>query len=279
MWMRDVKREGKRPVSGGFTLIELLVVIAIISLLVSILVPSLQKAKDLARQAVCASNFHAIGLAFATYAIESNDDLPTELVDHRADPLYSCNEWFILYCPYISTRLLEPSLPQLHRANRALPNIGNAMPAFDCPATQNVVAYYGAGTGEYFDARVEKTFDYFINRTGGYSHLYGKYKFSGFPADRYLLADHSQSHPLSPNGANRIGDVYCASAPLIDGGLVWNTFIGGGWAYSPGWHHSMGVNMLFSDGHVRWHSVYDYLPNFTLEANGWWSGQVFEVAP
>ncbi len=46
----------------GFTLIELLVVIAIISLLVSILLPSLNAAKELAKTAVCSSNMRSIGV-------------------------------------------------------------------------------------------------------------------------------------------------------------------------------------------------------------------------
>lgn len=52
----------------GFTLIELLVVIAIISLLVSILLPSLQKAKETANRSVCMSNLHNLCMTMHIYA-------------------------------------------------------------------------------------------------------------------------------------------------------------------------------------------------------------------
>lgn len=52
---------------NAFTLIELLVVIAIISLLVSILLPSLQKTKQLARQVICLTRLRSIGSAYGLY--------------------------------------------------------------------------------------------------------------------------------------------------------------------------------------------------------------------
>lgn len=54
----------------GFTLIELLVVVAIISLLVSILLPSLNKAKDLSNAVVCLNQQKQVGLAIIMYAEE-----------------------------------------------------------------------------------------------------------------------------------------------------------------------------------------------------------------
>ena len=57
----------------GFTLIELLVVIAIIALLLSILMPSLQKVKEQARSAVCKSNLKQWGVCFSMYLVDNNE--------------------------------------------------------------------------------------------------------------------------------------------------------------------------------------------------------------
>ncbi|NLW87952.1 MAG: prepilin-type N-terminal cleavage/methylation domain-containing protein [Planctomycetes bacterium] len=57
----------------GFTLIELLVVVAIIALLVSILIPSLNQAKELARGMLCQNTLRSNGVALQFYREEHKD--------------------------------------------------------------------------------------------------------------------------------------------------------------------------------------------------------------
>ena len=68
-----------RGASGrcGFTLIELLVVVAIIALLISILLPSLARAKEAARQVACSANLRSLGQARTACASEHNGYGPT----------------------------------------------------------------------------------------------------------------------------------------------------------------------------------------------------------
>ena len=110
----------------GFTLIELLVVIAIISLLVAILIPSLNRAKELARRVVCASGLHQAHLALMTYAQDNkghypmgpgtpNDGIvsPPERTDTGAFKVQMYPKYIatpdILYCPSDDVQYPEQS--------------------------------------------------------------------------------------------------------------------------------------------------------------------------
>ena len=69
---KNIKMESVMTMRNAFTLIELLVVIAIIALLMSIMLPALDKTRDQARNAICKSNLHQWGLIWKIYT-ENND--------------------------------------------------------------------------------------------------------------------------------------------------------------------------------------------------------------
>lgn len=124
----------------GFTLVELLVVIAIIALLLSILLPAMNKIREQARVTVCATNLHQWGLAISAYNTENGNRIPK--------PINLPNAWLTLvgdtsYSPsagYPETfcvAMFAPYMPGTDRKNHRL----NKSTWF-CPSFLKIMDYY-----------------------------------------------------------------------------------------------------------------------------------------
>jgi prepilin-type N-terminal cleavage/methylation domain-containing protein len=79
--VKNPKSAIRHPKLTAFTLIELLVVVAVIAVLISILVPSLQDAKDQAVQVTCMSNLKQVYMAYLYYAQDNDNELPRKNVN------------------------------------------------------------------------------------------------------------------------------------------------------------------------------------------------------
>lgn len=87
----------------GFTLVELLVVIAVIALLLGLLIPAVQAARESARTANCASNMRQVGLAISRYCDTHHERWPETTHTVEADPvtgLYT-KSWIYTIAPYM----------------------------------------------------------------------------------------------------------------------------------------------------------------------------------
>jgi prepilin-type processing-associated H-X9-DG protein len=124
------------------TLVELLVVIAIIGVLVALVLPAVQAARESARRSQCQSNLRQIGIAMHMH-VGAHGAFPIGCLGNRGDFTVSPPKaarfisWCVPLLPFLEEAALaatiDLSLPSYHLANK--PAAGTLLPALLCPST------------------------------------------------------------------------------------------------------------------------------------------------
>jgi prepilin-type N-terminal cleavage/methylation domain-containing protein/prepilin-type processing-associated H-X9-DG protein len=109
-----------RPKSQGFTLVELLVVIAIIGVLVALLLPAIQAAREAARRSQCSNNIKQIGLAVLNYESSMKTfpaGVETDATAGGTNPVFS--GWTREIMNYSE----NPALREMYKPEKATPPV------------------------------------------------------------------------------------------------------------------------------------------------------------
>ncbi len=121
----------------GFTLVELLVVIAIIGILIALLLPAVQSARESARRMQCANNLKQIALAITNYEVALGTYPPSRIIFKPAgSSRTTVNGLLSLILPYIEQSNLADMYDYGkgfdHADNQVVVNM--AIPVYQCPS-------------------------------------------------------------------------------------------------------------------------------------------------
>lgn len=179
--MTSTERTG-RPARSGFTLVELLVVIAIIGILVAMLLPAVQAAREAARRTECLNNLKQIGLAMHMYA-----DTFAGLPPRRDGPAWGStynHGWGVRILPYLEQRDLfklyewnahyydpvnQPVVTK-HLSNYICPSVPNMPRLIDIKDLSNNLTGTQGSMGTYWVPN-SCSDPAFLNCTGSVTHM------------------------------------------------------------------------------------------------------------
>jgi prepilin-type processing-associated H-X9-DG protein len=227
------KKGGNRPLAKAFSFIELLMVTAIIMVLVALLMPAVNTAREQARKGKCASNMRQFGISFRLYQADHKGMYPDPWVNN-SDNWQSFLSGAIPVAPWIGPNVYVPSEWQTY--NAGLGGAKRLDPRAYCPTIVKTYSIAGA----------HDQWGYTINATRT-EISYGANGWPWFFA-QHMNADLDQLFPKS--GISAV--MTCGNTASWNSDNDWNAFTSADvndWYVRP--IHGDIANVLFMDGHVE----------------------------